>query len=84
CRMNEQQALDVLNKYFADSGDTYLSSSTLDNWDIAHGEERDIFSFLPAGGKRSNRIYLVKNDKAFAFSPAEMDFTEAMEKLESL
>lgn len=82
--MNEQQALDVLNKYFNENGEPYLGNSTLDNWDVGHGEEKDIFSFVSAGGKRSNRIFLVKNDKVFGFAPSEMGFGKAIEILESM
>lgn len=83
-RMNEQQALDVLNKYFIDKGEPYMGNSTLDNWDVGHGKEKDIFSFVPAGGGRSNSVFLVKNARVFGFAPSEMGFKEAIEILESL
>ncbi len=79
--MNENdeisRARQVLREWLLGRGDAEIAAK-VDSWDGAAGPAA--CSFLPGGG-RSNRIYLVKDDRVLAFSPSEMDITEALTRL---
>lgn len=68
------QALAALNAWLSEHGQD-TSASTKDAWNIS--EYRDARVFSPAGGRRSNVLYLVLGDSVAWFSPARTTLEEA-------
>ena len=58
--------------------DSPLMNSTVDDWSISPYKDAHI---LGSGGARfSNRLYFIKNGKAFAFSPSLISVESAYEQ----
>ncbi|GGU44393.1 hypothetical protein [Nocardioides albus] len=75
-------ALAVLNSWFEARGrDT--SASTLDAWSISR--HKDAWVFSPGGGRRTNRLHMVRNGLVVAYSPSTepTDAAYARMKLEA-
>lgn len=74
--MNKEQAFLTLNEHFQQQG---LNVSLMDDWTITPFQ--DAFVFSPANGLRSNRLYMVRDDKVKSFSPATESIEEAYSSL---
>ena len=61
------KALVTLNAWLVQR-DQSIQSSDEGDWAIT--EYRDAFVFSPAGGRRSNLLYVVRGDRVEPFSPA--------------
>lgn len=70
----QRQALVALNSWLADRGQE-TGSSTEEAWNISPYKEGFVLS--PAGGARSNLLYVVVDDMVKAFSPATTSIEEA-------
>lgn len=55
------------------------TETSAEDWQITPFE--DAVLFAPAGGRRSNRLFLVRGASVVAFSPATMSFDDAYSTL---
>lgn len=69
-----EQALGAFNAWLAEHG-LRASTSTGSDWTIT--AYRDAFVFSPSGGRRSNRLYVVRGSEVQPFSPAVTSLDEA-------
>ncbi len=71
-------AVETLNKWLNNNGGQDVKT-TVNDW-VWHKID-DAILFSPIGGRRSNRLYLVKGDKVVAYSPSVTTFNQAYVKL---
>lgn len=76
--MTEMEALATLNAWFA-SHESDVSNSTLDTWNI--WPYRDAWGFTPAGGQRTNRLYMVRDLTVVSYAPTSETDEEAYARL---
>lgn len=74
-----EEALGTLNAWLAEHGQ---GASTFGQNDWAISAYREAFLFSPSGGRRSNRLYLVRGIEVTPFSPATTSLDEAYAELE--